>query len=87
MNTPDTSTATFQTSPPANFTQAVDIDGTLMGFWDGPTHECSGYEVQTAWSPERGATFFIDHDRDEAFTTSEVQDLIDTLKGILESTP
>lgn len=69
---------------PAGFTQAIDSDGTRLGFWDGPTHERSGYEVQTAWSPEGGSTFFIDHDRDEAFTTSEVQDLIDTLTQLLK---
>lgn len=72
-------------NPPAGFAPAIDTDGEPMGFWDGPTLERRGYEVQTAWSPERGSSFFIDHERNEAFTASEVRDLINTLTELLHS--
>lgn len=69
---------------PAGFTQAIDSDGTRLGFWDGATIERPGYELQPTWSAESGLSVFIDHTRNDPFTTSEVQDLIDTLTQLLK---
>lgn len=52
--------------------------------YTGPDIERPGYKVQTMWTPERGLQLWIDHHQDNAFTVTEVQDLISTLSGVLK---
>lgn len=81
FNTDSTQTA----NPPADFTAAMDIDGTMLGFWDGVPVERPGYEIQPTWSAENGLSVFIDHYRNDPYTVEEVRDLIATLTGMLQS--
>lgn len=68
---------------PASFTPDLDLDGELTSY-TGPDIERPGFKVQTMWTPERGLQMWIDHERDNAFTVAEVQDLISTLSNVLK---
>lgn len=76
-------------TPPKGFTpnyEFFNVPEPELIDYSAPNIERPGYKILSSWTAEGGLRLWIDHNQDEAFTVTELQDLITTLTALMQDT-